>query len=289
MNPGVVVGYDQMPSSEGALEQAAAEAVRRGTVLRVVHAFHRPRTASPSEMPVGGEDAPYSTVQAAAVRVRADHPGLTVDAEAVAGSAPAVLADQSADADLVVVGHRGRGGFAGLRLGSVALRTMARVGCPMIVVRGGGSAQTRGTVLAAVDIAGTAEAAHEILAFAFAEAAQRGARMKVIGALEMFWPPAYAGDTGQLGRASSQAVERAGGALERLVRPWLVKYPDVCVEHELMEGSPTAILTAATTYSDLIVVGARRRRGEGHGMRVGPVGDTLLLHSDCPVAVVPHD
>jgi nucleotide-binding universal stress UspA family protein len=286
---GVVVGYEQTSSSERALAEAAGEAARRGVALTVVHAFHHAPTSSPPyEVPAGDGTAPGSVAQDiaedGAERVRARHPGLTVQPRSLAGSAPAVLGDQSSDADLLVVGHRGRGGFSGLRLGSVAQRTLARAGCPTMVVRGGEHA-ARGTVVAAVDIGDRAE---EILDFAFTEAAQRGARLKAVSALEILWPRAYAGDTGQLSRASSRTAERAKAALARLLEPWRAKYPDVVTDHELVEGSPTAALTAVTTYSDLIVVGARRRGGGHQGMRVGPVAHTLLLHSDCPVAVVPH-
>jgi nucleotide-binding universal stress UspA family protein len=245
----------------------------------------------------------------AADRVRARHPGLSVEARSVAGPVPDVLADQSAGADLLVVGHRGHGGFSGFRLGSVALRAVARAVCPSMVVRGS-EHRTRGTVVAAVDVGHVGYVEHighvaeEILEVAFTEAALRGARLKVVSALEAFWPRVYAGDSGQLGRSSGQAAQRAEDALQRLLAPWPARYPDVVTDHQLIEGSPTAFLTGATTYADLIVVGVHRadgdrhptrhptrhpvRHGDRHPVRIGPVAETLLLHSDCPVAVVPH-
>lgn len=283
----VVVGYDQSPASEPALDAAADEAVRRNVGLTVVHAFRRLAAASPPyEMPAA--DAPLSAALAiaeqGAERVRARYPVLAVEAKALAGAAPTVLAESSSDAELLVVGRRGRGGFAGLALGSVALRTVTRAACPTLVVRGGRH-QTRGTVLAAVDIEDNSD---EILDFAFAEAARRGARLKAVFALEMLWPFAYAGDTGELGRASLQAAERAGAKLERLLQPWAAKYPGVTAEHELAQGAPSSVLTEATTFADLVVIGRRRGRERGRGAHLGPLAHVLLLHSDCPVAVVPH-
>lgn len=287
MEPGVVVGYDQTPSSERAIDEAAAEAASRGVGLTVVHASHH-ALAAPHEPLAGAESAsPYTARDVAeqgAERARSENPGLSVRALSVAGSVPATLAALSSGADLLVVGHRGHGGFAGLQLGSVVLRTVTRAGCPTVVVRGAGHG-SRGTVLAAVDVG---DPAHEILHFAFAEAARRGSRLKVVSALEILWPWAYAGDRGELGDASAQAVKRAAEALEGLLEPWRAEHPEIVVECEIVEGAPAGILTSATTYADLIVVGARRRGDGHHGMRLGPIAHTLLMHADCSVAVVPH-
>ncbi|MEZ0110156.1 nucleotide-binding universal stress UspA family protein [Catenulispora sp. EB89] len=295
MRSGVVVGYDQTPPGERALAEAAGEADRRGVVLTVVHALHR----EPSEQPEqpepfdsgsdSAETSAHDLAEQAADRVRAGHPGLTVEARTVAGPVPAVLAEQSAEAELLVVGQHGHGGRNGLHLGSVALRAVARAVCPSLVVRGS-EHRTRGTVLAAVDVG---HAAEEILAVAFEEAALRGARLKVVTALEAFWARVSVGEEGPLGRAPSPAAERAEDALQQFLKPWPARYPHVETDHELIEGSPTVFLTGATTYADLIVVGIHRGTDEGddtpHSARVGPVAETLLLHSDCPVAVVPHD
>lgn len=288
MNQDVAVGYDQTRFSAFALEVAAAEAERRGAGLTVVHAYrHGPVAWPPYEMPVvEGEMDMKALIIAGegADRVRSRHPDLPIHPRAEAGSAPSVLADLSPGADLLVVGHRGHGVFGSQQLGSVALRTLTRAACPTIVARGAEGA-SRGVVLAAVDLGDVAE---ETLDFAFTEAAQRGARLKAVSALEILWPWAPSGDTGQLTRASSQVRERAEAALERLLGPWRAKYSDVPVEREVVEGAPTVILTNATTYADLVVVGAHRR-GHGHrGVRLGPIAHTLLLNADCPVAVVPH-
>lgn len=289
MQSGVVVGYDHTPSSEHAIEVAAQEAAQRGVDLTVVYAIHHHHFAStPEQAPVRAESASALTAQdlaeQGAEQARIRHPGLPVGARSVTGSAPAALAAASADAGLLVVGHQSHGGFAGLRLGSVALRTVTRADCPAVVVRGT-AREPRGTVLAAVDIAENAE---EILDFAFAEAARRGARLKAVCALEILVPWAYAGDHGEMSRVPDQVAERACTALEELVQPWRDKYPDVTVECELGQGAPSAILTDATAEADLIVVGARRRGHRHPGMHIGATANSVLMHADCPVAVIPH-
>lgn len=302
MKPGIVVGYDRTRSSEDALDLAAADAARRGVELTVVHASHHgpaaspPRAVPPAERPMdAGPDAGAPNVVAPNVaapdaaeegadRARSSHPGLTVHPRAETGAAPSVLADLSSGAALLVVGHRGHGGFAGLELGSVAMRTVTRAVCPTVVARGAGH-EARGVVLAAVDVG---EEAEETLDFAFAEAVRRGARLRAVSAWEILWPWAPAGDAGDLNRATGRAREHADAVLERHLLPWRAKYPHASVEYEVVEGAPTEVLTAATTGADLVVVGARRR-GRGHrGVRVGPTAHTLLRHADCPVAIVPH-
>ena len=187
-------------------------------------------------------------------------------ARSIAGPAPAALVEEASGADLLVLGQRGLGGLGrfggfrgpagfggGLRPGSAALRTVARAACPAMVVRGS-EHRTRGTVVAAVTVGADAE---ELLDFAFAEAAARGARLKAVSAMENHWSRMFARDAGQAGRAEQ--------ALEQLLEPWPDRYPGVVTDHELIEGSPTTFLTGATTYADLIVVGVRRRAGGRHG------------------------
>ncbi|GAA1971296.1 universal stress protein [Catenulispora subtropica] len=282
----IVVGYDGSPASEPALEEAAAEAERRSAELTVVHAFRSVLiTPPPFEMPIPGysaHDAALRLAGQAADRIRADHPGLTVRAEARHGLAPAVLAERAADADLLVVGHRGHGGFPGLELGSVALRSVTRSPVPTLVVRGG-RPRPRGTVLVAVDLA---EDADEIVDFAFSEAALRGVRLTMVSAWDAHSSPAYAGDPGRVRYAADPAWERADAALARRLRPWRDKYPGVVAEHKLADGEPATVLVAATSHADLVVIGIWRP--DGHNTRPGPIAQTVLRYADCPVAVVPH-
>jgi nucleotide-binding universal stress UspA family protein len=68
-------------------------------------------------------------------RVRGDHPAITVQTAVVEGPPARVLVEMSADADLLVVGSRGLGGFSGLLLGSVSQQCTHRARCPVTVVR----------------------------------------------------------------------------------------------------------------------------------------------------------
>lgn len=292
MNPTVVVGYDQRRHSELALDEAAAEAVRRGASLTVVHAYREPPPPPPSRGEPAGESAAHAAAQRiaeqGAYRARSGHPGLEVHAQAEAGDAPTVLRDLSHNAELLVLGHRGRGCSAGLLPCAVDVQaaSTATAGCPILVVRGGH--EPRGTVLAAIDLGQPAE---PILTFAFDEASRRRTGVKAISVHEDFWPRVYAGgDAADLRRSSIEAEDNAELALEDLLKPWRAAYPEVHVRRELADGSPGVVLTAATSHSDLVVVGAHRRTSATASQnRLGPTLHQLLLDAECPVAIVPRN
>lgn len=292
MNASVVVGYDPAPHSELALAEAAEEAVRRDAALFVVHVFDPASTASPPNAertaePVTRNGALRIAEQAAA-HVRSEHTDLEVHARASAGPAPAVLTESARDADLLVVGHRGHGCLAGLVRDSVAARLAARPVCPTMVVRSRRS-EPHGTVLAAIDLEDPVET---VLAFAFDEARRRRTALNAVSVREHFWPPVYAGDPDKLREAAIQAADNAALALEDLLKPWQAEYPDIHVRHELVDGPPGAILTAAASYADLVIVGAHRHgavglpAGDAH---IGPTINPLLLRAACPVAIIPRD
>lgn len=140
----IVVGVDGSPSSVRALNWAADEAALRGAGLLLVHACAGPapypvRSASGLELTMlvakqlreEGEQ-----VLDAAVRVvRARSSEVPVHRLLLEGSAATALLERARRADLLVVGSRGRGGFAGLLLGSVSQQCIQHAACPVVVVR----------------------------------------------------------------------------------------------------------------------------------------------------------
>jgi nucleotide-binding universal stress UspA family protein len=148
----VAVGVDGSAGAREALRWAAAEARLRQTRLRVVHAstsgFFGPRGA--------GYGYPYisdlaDTLPAARVHdlhraaedlleeviadVGGDVHGLEIQRRVVAGEPADVLVRAVEERDLLVVGSRGHGGFAGLLLGSVSQRCAHHAPCPVVIVR----------------------------------------------------------------------------------------------------------------------------------------------------------
>ena len=140
---GFVVGHDGSERGDRALQWALEDAAfRGGAVVNVVRAWQLANVLAsiPSEPGI----VPSYAECEVAVREhlhanlgRTEVPAGVVVREHVvhAPSAQALLL-ASAHADLVVVGDRGRGGFAGLLLGSTAEQVLRHASCPVVVVRG---------------------------------------------------------------------------------------------------------------------------------------------------------
>lgn len=289
MKPSIVVGYDQLPQSISALDDAAAEADRREGVLTVVHAFQRASWASrPGAEPITWEAAHAAAVRVAelgAERVRSRHPGLEVRTHAAEGSTAVVLIKSARDADLLVIGYHRHVGDLGL--GSVALRLATRPECPTMIVRDGRFGP-RDAVLAAIDIDDPGE---EVLAFAFEQARLRQTGLTAISIRNTFSLGVLAGDADRHRTASSHADADTDMALQRLLDPWQTAYPDVGVRREIADGSAGPVLAAASRHADLVVAGAHHHVGTsppGGDSHPGPIVKPLLLRADCPVVIVPR-
>lgn len=134
----IVVGVDGSDSSLAALDWALEEARLRSGQVHVVTAWHYPfigdAAGKAEDHEAFGEDA--RRVHAEAVR-RASGAGAGVTGEVTEGHPSEVLLKAAAGADLLVVGSRGHGGFAGMRLGSVSGQAVHHAHCPVLVVRTG--------------------------------------------------------------------------------------------------------------------------------------------------------
>ncbi|MET9384232.1 universal stress protein [Streptomyces sp. NPDC002928] len=127
----IVLAVDGSPVGEKAVDFAFAEAALRGAEIVAVHAW-LPDYAPPG---TGTESAERLLAQAVAGRTER-YPDVTVRLEVVSGETREALIEASKTAQLLVVGARGRGGFAGLLLGSVSQALLHHAHCPVTVVRG---------------------------------------------------------------------------------------------------------------------------------------------------------
>jgi nucleotide-binding universal stress UspA family protein len=133
----IVVGVDGSDGSKAALRWAVGQAEFTGAKVEAVAAWEYPATYGWAPMYSDDETLPELTKKQVSETVRdtlgteaADLIGVTV----TEGQSAHVLLTSSAGADLLVVGRRGRGGFAGLLLGSVSQHCVHHASCPVVVV-----------------------------------------------------------------------------------------------------------------------------------------------------------
>jgi nucleotide-binding universal stress UspA family protein len=129
----VVVGLDGSPPSLRALRFACEEAALRSTGITVVHAQTTPQQSTLA--PETADLASWSFLGSSAVAALDKCTAIQLTGRVVRGQPEDVLVDISQDAELLVLGSRGRGGLAGRILGSVSQRVVDHTGCPVAVLR----------------------------------------------------------------------------------------------------------------------------------------------------------
>jgi nucleotide-binding universal stress UspA family protein len=136
----IVVGLDGSKSSIAALEWAASQAELTGAGLEVLMTWEWPTSygmalAVPSEYDPTHESE--KLLDDLLKPIREVHPSLSIESTVVEGHPAPVLVEASHGADLLVVGSRGHGEFAGMLLGSVSEHCVTNAHCPVLVMRDG--------------------------------------------------------------------------------------------------------------------------------------------------------
>lgn len=264
----VIVGIDGSPPSRLALRLAAAEAVRRGVALDVIHAHHE------------SEEVGQKLVDRAVQEARSDQPTVDATGVNVAGGAAKALLEAAAPGDVIVVGSRGHSGFAAALTGSTCQQVAMHANTTVLVVRGRPD-PGEGPVVVGHD--GSA-AADGVLETAFAAAAARGTSLTVIRAFRRSLPvlPAESPPPKVLNARTAQAA--LTDELTRLTRPLVDKYPDVTVHLVVADGDPAQLLVDASQRAALVVVGSRGHGGFT-GLLLGSVGLHLIHHAHCPILI----
>jgi nucleotide-binding universal stress UspA family protein len=271
---GILVGYDGSPGSERALRWAAREARCRNTVLTVCHACAPGDIEAPSgdggapdRMLPAGEQILAEGLRFARTIMGAGQARPLL----AAGPAARMLCEHSPDADMVVVGTRGRGGLPGMLLGSVAQRVCAHARGRVVVVRGHwhpAAEYAPGPVAVGADGSDGSCAA---VVFAAEEATFRAVPLLAVCAL--------ADAPGSLGGAGPMQE-----AFDRDTARWEKQYPELTILRQVTFGQPRAALLDAASGAQLLIVGSRGRGGL-KGMLLGSVSQAMLHHARCPVGV----
>ncbi len=140
--PHVVVGVDGSAESIDALRWAASYAAATAATISAVHAWHSPAAGpvpgSRPPQPITGEVRAemQEILDAALTQVFGTTTPERVGTKVAYGHPAMVLVNESAGADLLVVGHRGQGAFHGMLLGSVSIHCVTAAPCSVVVVRG---------------------------------------------------------------------------------------------------------------------------------------------------------
>lgn len=136
----IVVGVDGSTSSRDAIKWAIDEARLRKTKVDAVFAWQSPLMVGlqyiPPDLldPDALERHAQEIVEAAVAEV-GETPDVEIESSAVEGVPAHVLLDESRDAEMLVLGSRGRGGFSELLLGSVGQQCVHHAACPVVIVR----------------------------------------------------------------------------------------------------------------------------------------------------------
>jgi nucleotide-binding universal stress UspA family protein len=134
--PLIVVGVDGSPASVQALRWAMTQAGRTSATVQAVTSWHTPSQYGfefPGD-PVDWAEIARRTLETA-LKEAGDGGPVDVQSLVLHGHPATVLVDASVSAELLVVGSRGHGGFAGLLLGSVSEYVIAHASCPVLVIR----------------------------------------------------------------------------------------------------------------------------------------------------------
>ena len=296
--PRVLVGIDGSAGARAALVQAWRTAARRSAILDVVSVYPAlPSWFGGPPPPQPGDEAVRVDTDARA-RAFVDEVGkdpavvdivgaadVPVRIRALPGTPAEALVDASGDADLLVVGSRGRGAVRSAVLGSVALHCVTHARSPVEVVHRVPAAAASGVVVGVDGSVDSRAALHT----AIVEAARTASPVRVVAAYEVgsIWSDMYAVTAPTKQRLAAELQRNldseVAGVREEIPAEVAARVPAITTE--AVEGPPSDLLVAASEGAELLVV-ASRGHGALRGLLLGSVALRCVVHGRCPVLVV---
>jgi nucleotide-binding universal stress UspA family protein len=282
----VVVGYDATQHSDAALDWAVRYATDHGRPLLIVHAAGVPvvydtfsgTNESRKEMRIAGRQ----TTDRGLVRVRERAPALEVDVHMALGNAHDALLSAAAEADLLVVGSRGRGSIASLLLGSVSVDVSSHAPCPVVVVRPEKDRARFGPYVGRIVVGvDGSDASMAALDFAYELASTEFKPLAIVHA----WGASGVYKDLMSYEARLETAEEHELQVAESIAGYAEKYPDVMATQHQDEDDPSRTLVTASEDADTIVVGSRGRH-DAAAVVFGSVSRFVVEHAHCPVIVV---
>jgi nucleotide-binding universal stress UspA family protein len=282
---GIIVGIDGSPSSDAAVGWAAHDAAIRDLPLTIVY-VENPVAPTWSQAPILEESAGEQEAEdrglldkAAKIArdVIADTAQIHINGELLSSAIVPTLVDQSKDAELIVVGSRGRGALSRGFLGSVSSGLIRHAHCPVALIRDEDEQPPHPTdapVLVGID-GSTADLA---TAVAFEEASRRHVDVIALHAwsdTEMSEIPGY---------DWSPTTTKEDHLLTEALAGWQERYPHVTVHKRLVQDRAARALVDASESAQLVVVGSHGS-GALAGMLLGSVSNAVVQAVHKPVIV----
>ena len=138
----IVIGFDGSKQSRVALEWAIEESRYRNAELRILTVWNKapmawyPAMLETAAGEIVAEDSPEQQAEALSAEAAQSAVDVNVVTRTIKNdSAASAILEAAQEADLVILGSRGHGGFAGLHIGSVSAQVSSHCPCPVLVVR----------------------------------------------------------------------------------------------------------------------------------------------------------
>jgi nucleotide-binding universal stress UspA family protein len=281
----IVVGVDESEGAAEALRWAVREADARDAVLTAALVWgwldqHHLDPGEPFDPKYHEADALAQLEQMVAKALLTGvPPGIRL--KAISDLAGPGLVRAAADADLLVVGARGLGGFKGLLVGSVSQHCLHHAPCPVAVVRDQDDPPREiRRIVVGIDGSTTSLRA---LDWALDAARAHRSRVEVVHA----WHPSYVNPMDAYLISSADVLEQSARTVldEAIARADDRDLADP-IEGLLVLGSAGRAIVDVADGADLIVVGSRQQSAAGC-LFLGSTSLQVTHHADCPVVVVP--
>lgn len=285
-----IVGWDSSPAATAALDWALDTATTTQATVRLVHAVLAVPPVPYGEMPLDQgvyDDIANAILALGSQRAHERAPDVPVTTERMYRGIAGALIEETEPGDVIVLGSRSHGGFAGLLIGSTAVQVATHAAVPVVVLHAPGTRpggfDPNGPIVVGID--GT-QASDDALEFALVLASQ--VSRDVIGLHAWTLPPVELIPPNLLTAEQVTAItadqERVAAEAVAGLR---AEFPDVNLMVRSVQGVPANVLLSHAEGASLVVVGSRGR-GEFRGTFLGSTSNSLLHKSACPVAVVRH-